>query len=98
MYFRTRLSLFRSYCYISRLVLSNKSILEYLQANGYHNAVDALREDLGLPGNTPDPTSPPRQLLERKWISVVRMQKKVRNNGFATGVYRLNDSRMFSSR
>ncbi|KAI0811223.1 nuclear distribution protein PAC1 [Irpex lacteus] len=55
----------------------NKSILEYLQANGHHNAVSALREDLGLPDSMPDPTSPPRQLLERKWISVVRMQKKM---------------------
>ncbi|KAI0703560.1 miller-Dieker lissencephaly protein [Cytidiella melzeri] len=55
----------------------NKSILEYLQSNGHHNAVRALRADLGLPETMPDPTSPPRQLLERKWISVVRMQKKM---------------------
>ncbi|KAI0345250.1 dynein regulator [Trametopsis cervina] len=55
----------------------NKSILEYLQSNGFNNAVHALREDLGLPDTVPDSTSPPRQLLERKWISVVRMQKKM---------------------
>ena len=56
---------------------SHKSILEYLHANHFIDAYNSLREETGI-DFTPDPKSKYSGLLEKKWTSVIRLQKKVR--------------------
>lgn len=52
-------------------------MLEYLHANGFDTAYDALKTDTGTE-YTPDPKARYAGLLEKKWTSVIRLQKKVR--------------------
>lgn len=56
---------------------SQKSILEYLHANNFVDAFNALKSDTGVE-YTPDPKGKYVGLLEKKWTSVIRLQKKVR--------------------
>lgn len=56
---------------------SQKSILEYLHANNFDDAFNALKADAGI-DYTPDPKAKYAGLLEKKWTSVIRLQKKVR--------------------
>ncbi|CAM9099787.1 unnamed protein product [Chrysoparadoxa australica] len=49
------------------------AILEYLRDAGFAGSVKALEEEAGLAGVE----STGRSLLEKKWISVVRLQRKV---------------------
>lgn len=49
-------------------------MLDYLHANNFHKAYDALKEETGL---NPDPNAQYTGLLEKKWTSVIRLQKKV---------------------
>ncbi|KAI0431319.1 nuclear distribution protein pac-1a [Xylaria sp. FL1042] len=57
----------------------HKSIIAYLTANGLTAAVAALRTELNLDENEFDPATADKYkgLLEKKWTSVVRLQKKI---------------------
>lgn len=55
----------------------HKSILEYFHANHFLDAYNALKSDSGT-AYSPDPRSKYSGLLEKKWTSVIRLQKKVR--------------------
>lgn len=52
-------------------------MLEYLHASNFTAAYNALKEDSGSE-YTPDPKAKYAGLLEKKWTSVIRLQKKVR--------------------
>ncbi|KIP08774.1 hypothetical protein PHLGIDRAFT_103964 [Phlebiopsis gigantea 11061_1 CR5-6] len=54
----------------------HKSILEYLHANNFTEAYNALTADTGVE-YTPDAKSRYGGLLEKKWTSVIRLQKKI---------------------
>ncbi|KAI9571392.1 WD40-repeat-containing domain protein [Boletus coccyginus] len=54
----------------------HKSMLEYLHANNFLGAYNALKADSGI-GYTPDPKAKYAGLLEKKWTSVIRLQKKI---------------------
>jgi platelet-activating factor acetylhydrolase IB subunit alpha len=49
-------------------------MLDYLHANNFHQAYDAFKAETGL---NPDPNAQYTGLLEKKWTSVIRLQKKV---------------------
>jgi platelet-activating factor acetylhydrolase IB subunit alpha len=51
-------------------------MLDYLYANNFTAAYNALKEDAGTE-YTPDPKAKYTGLLEKKWTSVIRLQKKV---------------------
>ncbi|OSD08495.1 dynein regulator [Trametes coccinea BRFM310] len=53
-----------------------KSILEYLHANNFTDAFNALKSETGI-DYTPDPKAKYAGLLEKKWTSVIRLQKKI---------------------
>ncbi|KAF8561074.1 hypothetical protein P879_08642 [Paragonimus westermani] len=52
----------------------NKAILDYLSSNGYHQAQTAFKEEAKIEGENDRKFS---GLLEKKWTSVIRLQKKV---------------------
>lgn len=52
----------------------NKAIADYLQSNGYHEALDSFKKETDMPGEVDKKYS---GLLEKKWTSVIRLQKKV---------------------
>jgi len=52
----------------------NKAIADYLQSNGYHEALDAFQKETDMPGDVDKKFV---GLLEKKWTSVIRLQKKV---------------------
>jgi len=52
-------------------------MLEYMHANGFNAAYDALKSDTRT-AYAPDPKARFAGLLEKKWTSVIRLQKKVR--------------------
>ncbi|EIN07139.1 dynein regulator [Punctularia strigosozonata HHB-11173 SS5] len=54
----------------------HKSMLEYLHANNFTEAYNALKENSGT-DYTPEPKSKYAGLLEKKWTSVIRLQKKI---------------------
>ena len=51
-------------------------MLDYLYANNHVDAFNALKESAGIE-YTPDPSARYTGLLEKKWTSVIRLQKKV---------------------
>lgn len=54
-------------------------MLSYLLASGMQGAYDALSRETGLEDfDASDPKSKFNGLLEKKWTSVIRLQKKVR--------------------
>ncbi|TIA91616.1 hypothetical protein E3P99_01022 [Wallemia hederae] len=55
----------------------HKSLLDYLQSSGYHDSANALRRDVGLEDVTLDSKAKYTGLLEKKWTSVIRLQRKV---------------------
>ena len=56
----------------------HKSIIAYLSSNNLPNAAAALRADANIGDAFDDATSKKYEgLLEKKWTSVVRLQKKV---------------------
>ncbi|TIA82067.1 hypothetical protein E3P89_01422 [Wallemia ichthyophaga] len=55
----------------------HKSLLDYLQSCGYEDSARALRLDAGLDDIKLDPTAKYAGLLEKKWTSVIRLQRKV---------------------
>ena len=56
---------------------SHKSILDYLHNTGLTASYDALRSETHHDDFHPDPKSKHAGLLEKKWTSVIRLQKKV---------------------
>lgn len=52
----------------------NKAIADYLSSNSYHNALEGLKKDADMPGEVENKYG---GLLEKKWTSVIRLQKKV---------------------
>jgi hypothetical protein len=52
-------------------------MLDYLYANNYMSAFSAFQADAGTQ-YTPDPKAKYTGLLEKKWTSVIRLQKKAR--------------------
>lgn len=64
----------------TRPTCRHKSIIAYLSANGLPIASAALRQELGLGEDIFDAATAKKYetLLEKKWTSVVRLQKKVR--------------------
>ena len=64
-----------------RMVLSqrqreelNKAIADYLLSNGYNEALDSFKKETDMPGEVDKKYA---GLLEKKWTSVIRLQKKV---------------------
>ncbi|KAM0753877.1 dynein regulator [Meredithblackwellia eburnea MCA 4105] len=55
----------------------HKSILDYLNTNGFQNTLTALKTEAGQPDFQPDPKAKWAGLLEKKWTSVIRLQKKI---------------------
>ena len=54
----------------------NKAIADYMQSNGYNEALEAFKKETDMPGEIDRKYA---GLLEKKWTSVIRLQKKVRN-------------------
>lgn len=61
--------------YISCLLCRNKAIADYLCSNGYMDALEAFKAEADMPGEIERKYA---GLLEKKWCSVIRLQKKVR--------------------
>ena len=55
----------------------NKAIADYLASNGYGEALDAFKKETDMPGEVDKKYA---GLLEKKWTSVIRLQKKVRTH------------------
>ncbi|KAK5113799.1 protein with putative role during mitosis [Meristemomyces frigidus] len=57
----------------------HKSLIAYLTSCGYTRAAQSIRDELNLPDTTFDAATSKKYegLLERKWTSVVRLQKKI---------------------
>lgn len=55
---------------------SNKAIADYLSANNYLDALESFRKEADLDG-TDNVEVKYSGLLEKKWTSVIRLQKKV---------------------
>lgn len=53
----------------------NKAVADYLRSNGYMTALEGLKKDADMPGEVEKKYG---GLLEKKWTSVIRLQKKVR--------------------
>lgn len=53
---------------------SNQAIADYLGSNGYSESLEAFRKEADLNGETEKKFG---GLLEKKWTSVIRLQKKV---------------------
>ena len=63
---------------LSDLFPSHKSIIAYLSSVKLPKSAAALREELSIGDSFDDATSKKYEgLLEKKWTSVVRLQKKV---------------------
>lgn len=62
---------------VSFIFFRHKSLLDYLQTQGFSATYEALQQEAGQEGFVPDPKAKYAGLLERKWTSVIRMQKKV---------------------
>lgn len=56
------------------LCFSNKAIADYLSSNGYMDALEAFKKEADMPGEVERKFG---GLLEKKWTSVIRLQKKV---------------------
>ncbi|CAG0914381.1 unnamed protein product [Notodromas monacha] len=68
---------------LARMVLPQKqreelhqAILEYLSSSGFRSSSDAFRQEANVELDA-DPERRSAGLLEKKWVSVVRLQKKV---------------------
>ncbi|GAA5881529.1 hypothetical protein JCM3774_002013 [Rhodotorula dairenensis] len=55
----------------------HKSILDYLQTNGFTETLSAFKAEARQPDFQPDPKAKWSGLLEKKWTSVIRLQKKI---------------------
>ena len=52
----------------------NKAIAEYMLSNGYNEALENFKREADMPGEVDKKYT---GLLEKKWTSVIRLQKKV---------------------
>jgi len=59
------------YCVFFR----NRAIAEYLYSSGYAESYEVFKREADMPG---DEEKKFAGLLEKKWTSVIRLQKKVR--------------------
>lgn len=59
---------------ISLVNFRNKAIADYLSSNGYQDALEAFKKEADMPGEVERKYG---GLLEKKWTSVIRLQKKV---------------------
>ncbi|GAA6029350.1 hypothetical protein JCM8097_003632 [Rhodosporidiobolus ruineniae] len=55
----------------------HKSMLDYLNSNGFHETFAALKNEANQADFQPDPKAKWSGLLEKKWTSVIRLQKKI---------------------
>ena len=55
----------------------HKAILDYLNAGGFSESFGALQKETQNEDFIPDPKTKYAGLLEKKWTSVIRLQKKV---------------------
>ncbi|KAG8921511.1 protein with putative role during mitosis [Tulasnella sp. 417] len=55
---------------------THRSILDYLHSQNFGEAFNALQSECGIQ-YTPDPKAKYNGLLEKKWTSVIRLQKKI---------------------
>ncbi|PWZ00100.1 putative platelet-activating factor acetylhydrolase ib alpha subunit [Testicularia cyperi] len=55
----------------------HKSMLDYLKSNGLNESFQVLMRETGQDGFVPDPKAKYAGLLEKKWTSVIRLQKKI---------------------
>ncbi|EST05090.1 WD40 repeat [Kalmanozyma brasiliensis GHG001] len=55
----------------------HKSILDYFKTNGLNESYATLMREAGQDGFVPDPKAKYAGLLEKKWTSVIRLQKKI---------------------
>jgi len=62
------------YCYLS-LPFRNHAILDYLQNSGFTETLSAFEKETSLTNK--DDAQKYAGLLEKKWTSVIRLQKKV---------------------
>ena len=70
-------------CTANQPINSHKSIIAYLSSTKLSSSAAALREELGIGDSFDDVTSKKYEgLLEKKWTSVVRLQKKVTATSF----------------
>lgn len=69
---------------MERTVNRHKSILDYLETNGYTETLSVFKGEAHLPDFQPDPKAKWSGLLEKKWTSVIRLQKKVWQPRFAS--------------
>ena len=75
---------------------SHKSIIAYLTSVNLPNSAAALREELNIGDTFDNATSKKYEgLLEKKWTSVVRLQKKV---GEVTGANRIEGTKPYVCR
>lgn len=54
---------------------SDKAVYDYLRSRNYTEASAAFKAECGLGDDPPDPRL--EGLLEKKWVAVIRLQKKV---------------------
>jgi len=53
----------------------HRAILDYLFANNFTDSFYSFKADTGI-DYSPDPASQSRAILEKKWTTVIRLQKK----------------------
>ena len=61
----------------------NKAIADYMMSNGYTEALESFKKETDMPGEIDKKYS---GLLEKKWTSVIRLQKKVGDWRYGRGV------------
>jgi platelet-activating factor acetylhydrolase IB subunit alpha len=66
--------IFHSFILWLVLCFRNKAIADYLSSNGYMDALEAFKKEADMPGEVERKYG---GLLEKKWTSVIRLQKKV---------------------
>jgi platelet-activating factor acetylhydrolase IB subunit alpha len=52
----------------------NRAIADYLGANGFHESLEIFKKESDIPTDSEKKFT---GLLEKKWTSVIRLQKKV---------------------
>lgn len=66
------------YVHTTLMCYRHKSLLEYLHVSGLQETFETLKREAQLDSYEPDGKSKYAGLLEKKWLSTIRLQKKVR--------------------
>lgn len=66
----------------SLLISSNRAIADYLFTNGYTTSLEIFTKEVDIPVDSEKKFS---GLLEKKWTSVIRLQKKVTEKELVVG-------------